>query len=111
MAKLTTLQPFRDIGEIKNIYHITLAKPYEWRLIKEPFVGEINGISKMRGVAVATNGILVAIMQPTGMCVGHLDYFVADVDKPDAFTVESAVAKQREHDKATYNVPKVFEQF
>lgn len=109
MAKLTTLQPFRDVGEIKNIYHITLAKPYEWRLIKEPFVGEINGISTMRGVAVATNGILVAIMQSTGMVVGHLEYFVADLDAP--VEVESAVMKQRANDKATYHIPNLFEQF
>ena len=110
MAKLTTLQPFRDIGDIKSTYHITLAKPYEWRLIKEPYVGEINGIAKMRGVAVATNGILVAIMQPTGMVVGHLDYFVADVDEPD-YVVETAVAVNREKEKQSANVYRLFEQF
>ena len=40
--------------------------------------GAINGLDKSRGIAVATNGIIVAIMQNDGIVFGHLDWFVED---------------------------------
>ncbi|MDE2097279.1 MAG: hypothetical protein KGL39_08560 [Patescibacteria group bacterium] len=40
-------------------------------------VGAINGLPGSTGTAVATNGVLVAIVQPRGLFIGHLASFVA----------------------------------
>ena len=79
MAKL--FNQFSSVDDFKKAYKTNLPKPYDWRLI-EPMVGEINGIPTSRGIAVATNGILVAIMQNDGIVFGHLDWFVKDVEQP-----------------------------
>lgn len=81
MARLTTNQTFTSIAEVKQVFGITLPKPYDWRLLSPCVVGEINGLPNLRGTAIATNGILVAIVQQTGLIIGHLDYFVADQDQ------------------------------
>lgn len=58
--------------------HITLPKPYDWRLLQPCLIGSINALPESQGVAIATNGILVAIMQPTGLYIGHLQFFIPD---------------------------------
>ena len=72
---------FDSIESFNRTFKAALPKPYDWRLI-EAMTGEINGIPTSRGIAVATNGILVAIMQNDGIVIGHLDWFVKDEEQP-----------------------------
>lgn len=81
MARQTTIQTFSSVTAIKQAFGITLPKPYDWRLLSPCVVGEMNALPNMRGVAVATNGILVAILQNATIIIGHLDYFVADQEQ------------------------------
>jgi hypothetical protein len=75
------LQTFVSLTEIKNTFRVVLPRPYEWRLLQELMYGEINGLPESRGVAIATNGIIVAIVQESHLFFGHLDYFVQDEDE------------------------------
>jgi hypothetical protein len=53
--------------------------PDGWRALKEQPQGNINGLPSLRGTAIATDGVLVAILTWNGtLLVGHLDYFIAD---------------------------------
>ena len=79
MAKVA--YQFQSVDDFKRTFKSSLPKPYDWRLI-EPMVGEINGIPTSRGVAIASNGIIVAIMQNDGVVFGHLDWFVKDKEQP-----------------------------
>ena len=79
MAKVA--YQFQSVDDFKRTFKSSLPKPYDWRLI-EPMVGEINGIPTSRGIAIATNGIIVAIMQNDGVVFGHLDWFVKDKEQP-----------------------------
>ena len=78
MAKLLTLQTFTSVSDIAKQHKVILRKPYDWRLIQEPCVGSIHGIPSMHGVAIATNGIEVAILQESSLVFGHIDNFVPD---------------------------------
>jgi hypothetical protein len=53
--------------------------PDGWRALQEQKQGNIQGLPTLRGTAVATDGVLVAILTWDGtLLVGHLDYFIAD---------------------------------
>ena len=78
MARSIIPQQFQSIAQLKASYAIILPKPYEWRLIAEPCVGQINGLPKTQGIVVATNGIECLIVQENGLVLGHNDFFVAD---------------------------------
>jgi hypothetical protein len=105
MAKVTTIQTFVSIADIKEQYGMTLPKPFEWRLLAIPFVGAVNGIPTSHGVAVATNGILVAIVQDERrLFIGHIDSFVADTQENEVrLTVRQAV-KPRKEKKPTMDI-------
>jgi hypothetical protein len=62
-----------------------LPKPKDsWRLTKEPIIGQINGIPTYRGAAVATNGIMVVLVNEASLVfIGHLDWFIPDDDEVD----------------------------
>ncbi|SRR5881394_941009 len=58
-----------------------LPTPREtWRLLQQPVVGEVTGLGhKFRGLAVATNGIIVCIETSAGnILFGHLQWFEKD---------------------------------
>ena len=94
MPKITLIQLFRDVAEVKEQYQTTLPKPHDWRLLPEQVVGSINGVPTAQGTAIATNGILVAIAQDGNkLFIGHLDSFIADEQQP-AIEVTVAVAKK-----------------
>jgi hypothetical protein len=105
MAKVTTIQTFVSIADIKEQYGMTLPKPFEWRLLAIPFVGAVNGIPTSHGVAVATNGILVAIVQDERrLFIGHIDSFIADTQENEVrLTVRQAV-KPRKEKKPTMDI-------
>lgn len=82
MAKLATLQHFPSVHAFAQHYGLILPRPYDWRLLADCPVGEVSGIPSLRGTAIATNGIVAAVI--TGedkhfFC--HIDYFIADADE------------------------------
>ena len=79
MAKVTVLQQFDSITDLRSRLNVQLPKPHdEWRLIKEPYYGEILACPAMRGLAVCTNGIHVGIQSSHRFYIGHLNWFIPD---------------------------------
>lgn len=79
MARKT--QPYASIAQFAERNQLILPRPFCWRLIQDPPTGEIQGISGIRGFAIATNGIIVALESDQGdIAFGHLDYFNPDAD-------------------------------
>lgn len=76
-----------SLTELRRSEH--LPKPYDdWRLVQKPVPGHINGLETIRGLAVATNGIIVALLNSYGkISFGHLEWFVKDKpsDETDLF--------------------------
>ena len=73
-------------------HQLTLPKPRDtWRSLKETPTGEVLGLGKVfRGQAIATNGIIVAILTSNNDVVyGHFDWFITDDNEP---TLEQAAA-------------------
>lgn len=81
MARVTTIQHFSSIAELKQSFGTTLPKPHDWRLLPQGVVGAIHAIPTSQGVAIATNGILVAIIQETRLFIGHVEFFVPDEEE------------------------------
>lgn len=80
--------PFASLVEMQAAYGSSLPgckganAQWPWRMVADAPTGEINGIGALRGQAIATNGILVAIYQSNGKFVfGHYQWFVCD--EPD----------------------------
>jgi hypothetical protein len=58
---------------------VLLKDSHRWRTIEPPIHGEINGIPTSRGTLVAASlDGLCYIQQPTGLFLGHIDWFIAD---------------------------------
>lgn len=71
-----------------------LPRPHEdWRVVLDPVPGEIIGLGhKFRGMAVATNGIIVALETSAGhILFGHLQWFLKD-DPDQPTDLDSALA-------------------
>ena len=72
----------------------TIIYPDGWRPLQEQKSGNIHGLPTLRGTAIATDGVLVAILTWDGkLSVGHLDYFIADKDEPAARPIATPKAK------------------
>lgn len=76
------LQPYRSLSEFTFRHSLTLPKghvynaEYPWRLTSKAPNGQIIGLDKFSGKAIATNGILVAIESETGFVrIGHMQWF------------------------------------
>lgn len=81
MARTIIINPYSSVRHLANTHRLhALPKPRDdWRLIQEPYVGEIHGLPRIRGAAVATNGIIVAVLRGDARIVfGHLAFFVPD---------------------------------
>lgn len=76
------------LTELKRICPPLPSPKDSWRTMPE-VSGGVNGLDHVfRGVAIATNGIMVAIMTPIGIIVfGHLDFFVKDKKEEDGNNV------------------------
>jgi len=74
----TASQPFRSLDDLVRRFHLILPKPRdEWRLVKDPLVGQVSGLPGFRGTTLATNGILVLLCDEVGhLRIGHLQWFV-----------------------------------
>ena len=91
MAKFCIPQTFRSIAEVKETFGTTLPRPHDWRLLQDQLVGEVNGLPGSHGTAVATNGILVAIVQPMGLYIGHIDHFIVDAEQTAKAALDKSV--------------------
>lgn len=76
---------FSSLSELVRKHNLILPKPRDhWRLVQEPVQGEINGLPSLRGYAVATNGIMVAIYLLSGKVqYGHLAFFNCDKEEKE----------------------------
>ena len=73
------VNPYPSVDAFIRRNRLTLRNSLEWQLIPEPKLGCINGIPTMRGWAIATNFLLVAIEQLDGQITfGHLLFFQPD---------------------------------
>lgn len=104
MTKVITIQHYRTLHEFASAFHLkSLPKPrQDWRLLKDPCVGEVNGIPTMRGVATATNGILAAIVRGGTIVFGHIEYFIVDSQER-----ETLAKKLEKENKPTSSKPEV----
>lgn len=94
MAKLTTLQHFSSVGHLTSTFGVSLPRSKnEWRLLVEPLVGNIYGIPSLRGVVLATDGVLCLIARGEKLETAHLDWFVVDDNQPLKTTIVK-LAKQ-----------------
>lgn len=61
---------------------VLLPKPKEhWRLVSPSPIGDIHGLPNLRGIVVASNGILDLMVAPTGaVFFVHHEWFVEDRD-------------------------------
>lgn len=77
---------------------IMLPKPTEeWRLLKGQPVGNIHALPGLRGRAVATNGIIVAIeLEDESVVFGHLEWFKRDRE-------EAERERRQEKDMSMFN--------
>lgn len=69
---------YRDQYHCFATHGLTFKDADKWRVIKEPVLGEINGLPASHGLLVATNGILCLIERADSTTFeGHLEWFVA----------------------------------
>jgi hypothetical protein len=78
MAKIIATNPFASLSDLKARLRVSLPKPYEWRLISEPFSGECNGLPSLRGIVVATNGIEAVVVNNATASLVHIAWFSED---------------------------------
>lgn len=80
-------QPFSSIASLALQHRVILPVPRYWRLLapEDCRHGEINAIITLRGKAVATNGIMLAILteNETRIEFGHKEFFVPDKEERD----------------------------
>lgn len=78
---------YNSIGEMIEAHSVYLPKAKQkgcedWRLLPYPVAGEVNGLPMFRGLAVATNGVHVAIETSGGSLIfGHVGWFVVDKEE------------------------------
>jgi hypothetical protein len=102
MAKHLTYNDFDNVAAVRARFKdITLPMKWsEWRLVQPAQVGQIQGLPGSKGVAVATNGILVIIDTGATAFIGHLQSFVVEegeefVDPYGRKSTSSAVKKPK----------------
>lgn len=104
MAKVTTIQHFSSIASLAATFSVSLPKPHDWRLIVDCPVGSINGIPSLRGVAIATNGILIALLRNERIEFGHLDSFVQDIGESVRIISKTSKPKATKQPISTVNI-------
>lgn len=85
LPKERMLNPYVYLEKLVRKHGCMLPKPKEdWRLVQHPVMGHINGLQdSMRGMAMATNGIMVAIEDQVAniLFFGHLEWFNKETDE------------------------------
>lgn len=92
MNSLISTNSYASLREFVITNRLQLPKPTEtWRLVKNQPTGSITGLPSIQGVAVATNGILVAIERSDkSILFCHLEWF-----KCDKGEIEPALGKSK----------------
>lgn len=74
--------PFNNLSHLSRTLHVTFPKPREeWRLVSPSPIGEIHGLPNLRGIIIATNGILAIQLTPANaVFFVHLEWFTEDKD-------------------------------
>lgn len=101
MTRTLILQPFSSFADLVRTHNLMLPVPRDtWRLVAEPCIGEVNGLPMMRGLAVATNGIMVVLRrsQPNDCIYAHYDWFVPD-EEESAGSLRQAAANPNKKNK------------
>jgi hypothetical protein len=80
MAKHLITNPYNNVYDVRARFRDepTPMKWSEWRLLQPAQVGMINGLPGTKGVAIATNGVLVIIDTGCLPFVGHLESFITE---------------------------------
>ena len=95
MAKLTTLQHFNSVSHLAASFGVTLPRSTSpWRLVQEPLVGCVNGVPSLRGVLLATDGVIALVARGGRLERAHLDWFIPDDNQPAKTTIKQIKAKQ-----------------
>lgn len=86
------INPFSPPSAQSLFAHFGVVPPKnreDWRVmpLEEQKTGRINGLPFFIGKAVATNGILVALVGVQGLKIGHLDWFIPD-EEPKAVAIK-----------------------
>ena len=80
MSFSTIPNPFRSIDDLWRQMRLPALKG-DWRLTEHK-LGEIQGLARHRGRMVATDGIIVLILDEVGVIRdGHISWFVPDKDE------------------------------
>lgn len=92
MLTTTITNGYESLREFVVMNRLMLPKPTEtWRLVKDQPSGSIVGLPTIQGIAVATNGILVAIERSdNSILFCHLEWFKCD--KGEIETIREAKA-------------------
>jgi hypothetical protein len=94
-----TLYP--TIAQFWRAYGVPPRKG-DWRL-HEAQVGQFHALPMMRGVACATDGVLLIVKTQNGYCMGHLDNWVKDKEErvvPNNNANRRSVVKKTTYDMA-----------
>lgn len=96
---LIVARKYFHLEQLVRHHKCLLPKPKEdWRLVLKPVSGHINGLEEsMFGIAVATNGIMVAIEDPIAdiLFYGHLEWFIKDTtEESDLDVIITAKVKK-----------------
>ncbi len=88
------MQPYTTVHALCERHHLKLPRPHPWWLLSgdDCIVGEVNGVPTIRGKAVATNGIMVAVLTVQGdIDLGHRQFFVRDEEpREESYTPRQA---------------------
>jgi hypothetical protein len=73
---------YLTLSDFTRINRLVLPKPRVWWLLSVHETGHIHALQdRTRGVAIATNGPLIAIETETkGILIGHRDWWVKESD-------------------------------
>lgn len=112
----TPIQPYRTLTEFVIFHGLILPRPHAtWRLLARPCVGAINGLDRtFGGLAVATNGVIVAMLSSSGaITFGHLQWFEkfdlnAESDLDHA--IDAAQGRKSSLEKAVAKLTEEFEE-
>lgn len=102
----TASHSYRDLGHLQDEHKLWLPAPKEWRLVINSCCGQINGLPAFRGIAVATNGIHVVLVDSGGIArIGHLAWFIPDQDANVKELLNLSASEIR-----TIKIPTMFEE-
>jgi hypothetical protein len=74
---------YTSLDSLVRSLRVILPAPRDtWRLVKDPVKGQIVGLFNYRGFTLATNGIMVLIVDELNVPrFGHLQWFEPDEDE------------------------------